>query len=292
MNRENQQNQLEEQFGIIVMLDALGISSYSLDQCRAYIDKQNKIRKDLERKQQSLEEYNFFKNASTAIFGDTIVICFPITESDNTPKISILAWISWYLGSLIHLGIHNQILLRGCISIGKYIKNENIVLGPAIFDAHDWYESADWFGIIYSPKSRLWIDSEIEKEKLEKKDDSLLGLFELSTVKYKVPLVRNRNEIPTKEFWAIAWPSFYSSQKPHLGKFGFLTEELFEMPMSKEGESKFQNSIDFFKWYEKESLIKQEKLLKENRIAIEPNPVSNCDHDRDTPKKTRSRSKK
>jgi acid phosphatase family membrane protein YuiD len=61
MNAEKKVTGLDKQFGIVVMIDALGVSQYTLDQCVDFVNKQNNIREDLEQQKNSFNQYNFFK---------------------------------------------------------------------------------------------------------------------------------------------------------------------------------------------------------------------------------------
>ena len=146
-------------------------------------------------------------------------------------------------------------MFRGAVSIGDFLYENNVVLGPAVFDAHDWYEVADWCGVIFSPKIQLWLESALETE-IRKESSDAIGLFEYSIVRYDVPLAHCDNKKETKEFWVIAWPSHYFSKgiKSPAGPLGNLSNNLYKIPFSKMGEPKFKNTVDFFRWYGKRNL--------------------------------------
>ena len=85
--------------------------------------------------QKIIEKINF-KNATddirTSLFSDSIVISFPYNEDDD----SILA--IFYLIKYIQVNLIKDfsILLRGGIVIGDVIHNNELLVGPAMIDAH------------------------------------------------------------------------------------------------------------------------------------------------------------
>lgn len=233
------------------MLDALGVSHYSLEECETFLEKQNEIMKEIIKTKKNFKAYDFFKGITTAKSQDTIVICYPIKENEinSHSHLEILGWIGLHLSYILNSGIKNGILFRGSVSIGDFLYGDNVVLGPAVFDAHDWYESADWFGIILSPKIQLWLESALETEKRKESHDAIF-FFEYGIVQYDVPLTHREKE-KEKKFWVIAWPAHYYDEwiKTPAGPLGNLSKNLYNIPISKMGEPKFKNSIDFFKWY-------------------------------------------
>ncbi|MEN6394864.1 MAG: hypothetical protein ABFC78_00060 [Methanoregula sp.] len=246
----------QDRFGIVVMLDALGVSYYSLDQCRGFLKKQNEMMISINNTKKFFKDYGFFKGILTATFGDTVVICYPIKEEGKNSHscLEILGWVGWHLSYILNLGIKNGILFRGSVSIGEFLYENNIVLGPAIFDAHEWYESADWCGVLLTPKIQLWLESALEEEKRKESSDAI-GLFEYGIIHYpNVPLSHRKNKKESEEFWVIAWPAhyYYMGKKSPAGPLGDLSKDLYKIPISKLGETKFKNSIGFFKWYGKE----------------------------------------
>lgn len=239
----------KKQYGIVVMLDTLGVSHYTLEQCEIFLKKQNEMMNEIIKTKKDFKNYGFLKGIITATFGDMIIICYPINEKDSHSSLEILGWVGLHLSYLLNLGIKNGILFRGSITIGDFLYGDNVVLGPAVFDAHDWYESADWFGVIFSPKIQLWLESALEIEKRKESHDTI-SLFEYGIVQYDVPLTHREKE-KEKKFWVIAWPAHYYDEgiKTPAGPLGNLSKNLYKIPISKLGEPKFKNSIDFFKWY-------------------------------------------
>ncbi len=240
--------------GIVLMMDALGISHYTTKECVDFLEKIKRIENTIYEIKTTLKD-----DRQAAIFGDSVVICWPLDKKiTDYQKIKL---ISLEVTILIHKGLENGLLFRGCISVGEYVTENNIFLGPAIFDAHDWYEMTDWFGIIFSPKARIWLDSILENEKSNGNYEPIND-FEKRIIPYNVPLSQYFNEQKTKNFYAIGWPYWYhylkSKENKKSSKELFLND-LFKIPHPKEGESKFKNSIDFFDYCSQKYPLKTTK---------------------------------
>jgi hypothetical protein len=270
IQNKKSRSDLKEQFGIVVMLDALGVSGYTKDQCKEFLKTEKSLIAQIDTLHKKFGgKSNFFKESTVITFGDTIVICWPLDiRKESWPFFKVFTAVALELREIICAGIEKGILFRGCISVGDYIIEKNTILGPAIFDAHDWYEAADWFGVIISPKTKLWLDVVYGAAKRSK--ERSLAMFEKNIVYYNVPLVPRERDHPKKEFFTVAWPRKYwdipESQNEIFQKAGlpFEHKEFFEAPpeiisrmlfdihVPKNAETKVKNSLAFFDWYGKE----------------------------------------
>ena len=231
--------------GIILMLDALGISSYSMDECKGLLAKLNQLKIKLNEKKEGALGILSFK---FLLFGDTLIIYMPIDlEIESAMTILTLACIQ--IDEIFDWGFKNKILFRGTIAIGDYLADDDFILGPAMFDANNWCEVADWFGIVFTPKSQLWIESMMEK--LEKSDIGDFNKqldFEPIFVEYDVPLSKPINNEKTKNFLTYNWSYLFVNDpkrnQPYLQKF---LDLVYEIPMSKYGETKIAHGVKYFK---------------------------------------------
>jgi hypothetical protein len=227
------------------MLDALGISSYSIDECQELLTKLNRLKSKLdEEKGRALGilSFKFF------IFGDTVIISVPI-ESDYAGDMTRLTLVCVQTHEIFEWGFRNKILFRGAIAIGDYLADDNFILGPAMFDVNTWCEVADWFGIIFTPKSRLWIESTMEKMDNSDFDELDKQGFKTMLVEYDVPLSRPINNEKTKNFLTYNWANslFVTDLKRNQTYLQKFLELIYEIPMSKDGETKITNGVKYFK---------------------------------------------
>ena len=251
------------------MIDALGISGFTNKQCIQFLEKRATLNTTIQLIK-GMYEFVFGEVYTEKIqiseFGDTIIICWQHDEK-NCKYFKLYEVVS-RTNHIIKWGIENGILFRGCISVGDYIFEKNdlgtTVLGPAIFDAHEWYESANWFGVIFSPKSKLWVDSVIEEEKRKPRYNSSeisLKNLEKELVLYDVPLSHSSTGENTKKFLSIAWPVKYfsSTDKQQDTPRDALLKDLIKIPQPEIAKPKFQHSLDFFDWFSENHPYQKEK---------------------------------
>ena len=87
-------------------------------------------------------------------------------------------------------------------------------------------------------------------------------------VKYPVP-IHEGNGIVTKEFMVLSWPvKYFIDIDPNaiISPYAKITTDLSKFPIPKGIESKFENSLIFFKWFEINivpMIVKKEGLKKQ-----------------------------
>lgn len=152
-------------------------------------------------------------------FSDTIILAlygdFQITDS------FFLYTTSFLLIPLFRKAFIQRIYLRGTLSIGKFflLKRNNGVLlvGPAVNDAAQSYEDADWIGISASPNASLTLEQEHIIDELHNLDacasinqssinlKNLYSIMKDSFINYDIP---TKNGIE-RNGWALSWPIFF-----------------------------------------------------------------------------------
>jgi hypothetical protein len=275
------ENEYSPKFGIVSFLDILGTKSIWEDnKAQEFLTKVDKLydefevlSEELSEKMLLLKNTNYkigntesmpFKENGTipqlgidiSTFSDTIILAlygdFPISDS------FFLYLTSFFLIPLFGRAFVQRIYLRGTLSIGKFflLKRNNGVLlvGPAVNDAAQSYENADWIGISASPNASLTLEQ-------EHTFDEILGI-DIDNLKNLFSIVKNcfiQYDIPTKNTagrngWALAWPNFfdggdfYHTQKEIKQVFD---EELSyqkyqQTSISNDIYRKFRNTKDFF----------------------------------------------
>lgn len=266
---------IEEKCGIVLILDALGVSKYNMEACREYLNKQNQlklminfVKKGIEHATKNGEYHDeeHFINSQVFIFGDTIIICYPFDNLDITSnQFNRILGVSVDASVIMCWGLSEGILFRGCITVGNYLYDENSVMGPAIFDAVEWYEAANWFGVIVSPKSQLWIESVLSKyDKEYGKNEALYPTLVL----HEVPLSHFSNPSTEKKLWTVPWPHMFFLKDFPFGSKSLAPREnflnmLYNIPQTRETEPKFKNSIDYFDIQEKIAISLENRDQKE-----------------------------
>jgi len=149
--------------------------------------------------------------------------------------------------------LKQKLPLRGAISFGKYFRRKNTFMGPAVDDAAEWYEKANWMGVMLTPKTTILLDSKIHDKEVFKEDDGKLPI-KTRWLKYPIPcknLVDKECEI---ELYAPNWPWYvkmdYKVDKENKNPtpYGMILEMLSEIGnISPSVFDKYENTIRFVK---------------------------------------------
>ena len=227
---------IDQQQGLIAILDALGAANYSQEKIGRFLQSRELVLEQLRWKAARVQEIDPTL-LTTFTFNDTVLILYqtkaPVTMQDVRGFGELLRRFA--VKSLEH-----GILFRGSLSIGPFYVDSatNTVLGDAVTDAASWYNVADWIGILATPQATLFIQSLLEQNS---------GDIERLLVDYDVPL---KNQEP-RRLKAVNWPKAFfvkgmtpcaDGEKPRSKCLALLTEH----GVPKGTESKYFNTLAFF----------------------------------------------
>ena len=244
--------------GIICLIDALGAKAYSEEDTVNFLKSREVIRKAIEDKcEEQIDSGNIDDKPYIAFFNVTIIITMEFKQNLVDFEYKYLKAMGYIVRKLISDGISKKILYRGAISVGRFFldSRSNTIIGQAIADAESWYESTEMIGCILTPRTYLIL----EKHRITARR-KLKHIF----IDYDVPLKTGKQMMV-----CINWPkAFYvPSIKPDgcvEGKeLQYLYTKLGENIIPKNTESKYYNTIEFFKYSSTE--IKRDKKLKSSR---------------------------
>ena len=131
----------------------------------------------LERAKREVEEHSeLLPNIHHAWFSDTFIFYIPVNENDGSFHVILNLAQSFLLGCT-----WKKHPLRGALGVGDFHANkaENIFVGPALIDAHDYSEKQDWIGLVVTPKAYA------EMQQIT----NLGNPNECEFVKYDVPII-------------------------------------------------------------------------------------------------------
>ena len=152
---------IETKTGVVVLLDALGTRTASVEQAKLYLDCLETLQRDVQGtlnvylKGQPKETLAFYNQLQLHFFGDTILITYEVIKKDEFLK--YVQYIFVVLAYFYIAALDGGILLRGAISIGEFIKQQNVVLGPAVADCAAWYDQFEFIGAAATPFSTQYI---------------------------------------------------------------------------------------------------------------------------------------
>jgi len=237
---------IEPKYGIVAMLDALGARTLDSKGASNFIESRDALLKKLEGFKESLKtvaDSMGIHDSQTGVakFADTIVLTWHL--SNDEIEYFLVHFGAW-LRLIIMMGMQQGLLLRGAVSVGEFTQQDETILGPAISEAAEWYEQAQWIGVVATPSCGSLLSSLAER--LTRKNINGEDLVSLSFRQYSVPLKDKK----TLEMWALCWPiQFWIQAKKDglLARRAFM-ETLSKYPVPSGTEDKFANTIKYFDW--------------------------------------------
>jgi len=244
---------IEIKNGVVVFLDALGISDY--ETTAQYLDficelKKLKIKTDYVWKKWQIQ----FKNEKILLpkpdivtFQDSIIICFPEPKDKERTLHYFFAAGQW-LTQVVCLAIEKRIFLRGSVSVGEYIfdtSSDNVsVMGKPISEAHKCEKIAEWIGVIQTPTFKTQYENVLETLATEQKrsKNDLIDEYRFLFSPYPVPLKKGG----THEYFVVSWPQLVYHHKEELDKLASILLETSRLVDPKH-EPKYVNTLAFLK---------------------------------------------
>ncbi|MCE9653046.1 MAG: hypothetical protein K8Q89_08350 [Nitrosarchaeum sp.] len=161
-------------------------------------------------------------------FSDTIIFVV------NSKNIQDLLMATAFAAKMLVAGaMAIDIYLRGCISIGEFYESPNMILGPAIDEAAQYYEKGDWIGVFTCPSAYGGL-TRLQSES----PDMFRGAF----VKYNVPMKSGK---PYNTF-AIELDNDFETWKSYV-KMTMIeyAHDKLEHSDDVDGIEKWKNTLDF-----------------------------------------------
>ncbi|MCL5957975.1 MAG: hypothetical protein M1358_01445, partial [Chloroflexi bacterium] len=81
---------------------------------------------------------------------DTVILTIPCGDHDVGNGLLADA-VAYSLVDPFVEAMHQGFYLRGAVSVGNFHQSEALLIGPAVDEAAEWYEKADWIGVSAAP---------------------------------------------------------------------------------------------------------------------------------------------
>lgn len=255
----------KSKFGIIVLLDALGARNMSIQMSQNYLVTVDHLRKeihdalritlDIDKKEKKGAE-KLFNKLRPRFFADSLLMTYEVIRERQINN--YLGRICFILNILIVQALEKGILYRGAISIGDYIENEDIVLGPAVTDAANWYDRWNMIGVMATPATSHYIKAahNTSLEDVKKGVDT-----DQDMVLYGVPVTGSEPQYT----YALNWPRTVQDLHAHIQRTDPLLwyyQRIKGLSVPLGSESKYANTEQFIL-----SMISERK-----RIELEDEP--------------------
>lgn len=235
-----------ECFGVVVLLDALGVRSTDLDAAKRFLLQRGLFEGAWSRKLDQMTGALEPERLKSFTFGDTLL--FAYSAHDDQDAVNAARDILVVLRKTLADSLDGGLLVRGSIAIGKYIvdNDSNTVVGPAVTEAAEWYEAFDWIGVCMTPRSSFLYRARV--------NGGTSG-WAKPGIDYECPLKQRAGLSGIKSLSLIAcnWPStfFFKALAPHDlkpdGAGQWIQRKLVEQRVMPLGtEQKYFNTLAFF----------------------------------------------
>jgi hypothetical protein len=230
--------------GIVCIMDILGLRGiWTRENPEEVIEKWKKILENLKKNVSTFSEIidegkKIKRDINDYSFSDTIIMTI------SPYSFQSLLNMCGIVGDVFSIALDIGIMFRGAISLGAFYSSEsdNILIGAAIDDAADWFEAADWAGIMLTPKASYYVDYSIMEGAKKNKINNLL-------TKYDVPL---KNNTTLQDIWTVSWPTIFLKYD-EIGKElseSKLKKNILEIfsrnPIGINHKNKYINTLNFF----------------------------------------------
>jgi hypothetical protein len=194
----------KRKFGAVVMLDALGARSLTVDNAEGFLIARKNFTDALQDELAKMHTWAAIvdddmdgRNPDIRTFGDTVLLSWELPK--DRPERHLPRLVE-SLGPAVFVGLEVGFLFRGALAVGYYIQDETTLVGPAVSDAASWYERCNWLGIIATPACGHRL-SLISEEEFKPTNTSVSQWM----VEYHVPLSHGG----TRKLWTMSWPTRY-----------------------------------------------------------------------------------
>ena len=195
---------MEWQNGMVAVLDALGVSQYDDAQIERFLVNRSLSSYLLGEKAVSMGLSKPTKLVSQFIFNDTVAIGF--ARGENVSNAIMFKEFATLLRRLMADSLVTGIAYRGAISSGRFVvdsePNDIAIMGQPVSDAAEWYNKAEWAGIMATPRTSYLIRSVASTE---------LTALSRFLVEYDVPLKQDAS----RRLFVVNWPVEFTPLHPH-----------------------------------------------------------------------------
>jgi len=236
--------------GIVCVLDALATKgAWSIDEPNVYIKKMRQIHLKLNEMKAYMKSVSRVLVLEVVTFSDTIIITL-YSRNEFIP--ALLPYFVRSIDGIFSFCFAENLLMRGAISYGKFIKRQNIIIGPAIDDAAFWHDKGQLIGCVLTPNTSLLYDTGLDyiiHNPIDKYDNSQ------HAIKYNTPFKDGK----MYELYNVNWPlsAFKAiSSVERRNPLFWLKDTLGAYPIPPDAYNKHLNTIEFYNYSIKEAEIK------------------------------------
>ncbi len=171
-------------------------------------------------------------DTSVIAFSDSLIVTAPVPSSDPKALGWYLGMVGFRLANVLARALSGSgVMFRGAITTGDFWAAQQVLAGPAIREAKNYADIADWAGVVLGPSCELpWYEVARTRP----------NWFDSRFVRYPVPL-RSGGEL---DLYALNWPKYLegeASRRP----FRTIMEAFLPSSPDPDAFRKYRNTMEF-----------------------------------------------
>ncbi|MEZ5337692.1 MAG: hypothetical protein R3F46_05460 [bacterium] len=255
-------NEVDKKWGAIALFDALGARGYSIEDSINFLNSREELIENSGGHIQKTKVRTLVPESELArigtisggvkvqafTFGDTIGFAITGFKKDHPQKQLAACEVAGnFCRKFFTNALLKGILFRGAFSIGEFVTDyQSTIIGPAVRDAAEWYESCDWIGVVASPNAGKHVSLFFSDHASYMMDNSVHEVF----LEYDVPLKRGGKA----KLVTLNWPRMIDSSPPTYiknfeweNRLGIFQTILLPHNIDFGTEKKYENTIEFYR---------------------------------------------
>jgi len=234
--------------GYILMLDVLGyrefVTKTKIDFPKLWSELQEEVKKQ---RDVIFKEQNGSVILDVLFVSDTIFIGVSTTHNNKQLEGLTIMFLIDLVKQIFKFSLKNNVFFRGAISFGEYLfdLSLNLVMGNAVDEASEWYESTDWFGVILTPTAEYKYNSTI----LSEDEQQIWNFCMLNIVRYPRLPYKPKLQSEKSSFLVVKWFDTYVKEKDRLMFLKQIMDAFSMIKQSPKVASKYENTFHFIMFY-------------------------------------------
>lgn len=236
--------------GYVMMLDVLGFRDFvSKDIGNDFFTIWENIQQSLYDRKEAIEKR--LENQviiDILCLSDTLIVCVSLSSQPDNANVDdrvLIVILPELINSFFQTQLKNKVFFRGAISYGEFSfsTKQTIVMGSALDEVSDWYESVDWIGIILAPSAGYAVDMFLSRNDLDADNRRAI-----ETNFHKYPKIPFKEGIPQVCEYAFCWVDPTMDLSKSKANWILILRIFSELKHSRSFAMKYKNALDFIHW--------------------------------------------
>lgn len=237
--------------GYVMMLDVLGFREFVTKRHDIdFFDIWKSIKVSINKKKDEIQNrFDGRVNIDFLCLSDTLIVCISLANnplSDSIDDRVLITILPELINSFFQPQMQsNSVFFRGAISYGQYSfsAEQNIIMGPALDEASEWYETVDQIGIILSPSAEYAVEMFLSRNDVLEEHKTII-----QTTFHKYPRIPFKLGIPSICHYAFCWIDPTRDDDIRKANWVLVLGLFSQLKHSISYATKYSNALEFIKY--------------------------------------------